>query len=256
VLFFAHLDGSSLVPTCLTAFVPLLLNVLVGVWSGLVCFLRACCGIPSGKFHFLRVYFLLMNILWAFFLSSVAYKFDDPVGSAWIQWRGLAGLVWCAVLVGILGAAAGRPNDRNELFQNFPLTRYWWIYGLPFAVGFSIYAWKQDVGGSFPTYSYFIMQQVWSPAFSIFEFGPTVGEEFKLGGLTQSCSGMFFSWWLSMLIVFVHDGTYPSLTKYSLVLIPTYLGLFLSVAEHVINLGSGSLKFYEDAFEFDDFILH
>lgn len=257
VLFFAYLDGSSLVPTCLTAFAPLLLNVLVGVWSGLVCFLRACCGTPSGKFHLLRVYFLLMNILWAFFLSSVAYKLDDPVGSAWIQWRGLAGLVWCAVLVGILGAAAGRPWDQNELFQNFPLTRYWWIYGLPFAVGFSIYAWKQDVGGSFPTYSYFIMQQVWSPVFSIFEFLLTLGPEFILvGGFTQSCSGMFFSWWQSMLIVFVHDGTYPSLTKYSLVLIPTYLGLFLSVVEHIITFVD-SWDFYTNAFDFNkDFILH
>ena len=199
-----------------------------------------------------------MNILWAFFLSSVAYKFDDPVGSAWIQWRGLAGLVWCAVLVGILGAVAGEPHSQDELFQNFPLTRNWWIYGLPFAVGFSIYAWKQDVGGLFPTYSYFIMQQVWSPAFSIIEFIASLDPNgWKVGGLVQSCNGMFFSWWQSMLIVFVHDGTYPLLTKYSLVLIPTYLGLFLSAAEHVVNALDGSVDFYNEAFDFDkDFILH
>lgn len=244
VLFFAHLDGSSLVPTCLTAFAPLLLVALVQLYLGVFVFFR---GLNIGGRG--PMLFSGLNGMATFFFAAVVamigFKLDYPVEAQWLPWRAIAGVAWFTLIWNSsfnFLLLADHSSDGPILNPNFLC---YILYGLPFVIGFSMYAWVGDVGSSmspFPFYSYFLAQQMCSfiGSFLILLPGELFWrgvEEFEkgLGGHFTLCIyGIFISWWQSMLVVFVATKAYPVLTSYSLVMIPTYVFLFGAAAEHCL----------------------
>jgi hypothetical protein len=84
------------------------------------------------------------------------------------------------------------------------------------------------------------MQQVWTPFSSAAEFF-YVSDRNAYDNPFLACAvfplffGGCFSWWQSMLVVFVHDRTYASLSSYCLAVIPTFCALLLSsLFEHFL----------------------
>jgi len=229
VLFFAWLDGFSQVPTCLTAFSPLLLNLIVNYWSGLcLLILRFFDIVKEGEVRVVKLG--VQNALWGLFIAAVAYKLDYPVESLWLPWRALCGVLWFNTLVviatGVMDEWKCCPNALPYLSHAFG-----------FLIGFSMFSWSRDVGVVLPTYSYFLAHQLTVPFVSVGVFGLVTSDPptFALTAplLGHVVNGAFLSWWQSMLIVFIIDKTYESVNQYTLALIPTFFILFGQSFVHV-----------------------
>jgi len=246
VLFFAYLDGYTLVPTCLTAFAPLLLVALVQLYLGLGYFVRGM--MTSGGFGpaGLPLSCGFATFWFAAVVAMIGFKLDFPVESQWLPWRAVAGIMWFTWLQNVFfgsiihASVFNRPTSDPEtcLSPNFFC---YLLYGLPFLVGFSMYAWVTDVGSAlspFPFYSYFLMQQIWSFLsagclwWMTADYNNTTYGDNTYGHICMTIYGVIVSWWQSMLVVFVATKAYPSLTSYSLVMIPTYFFLFGAAMEH------------------------